>query len=416
MKWVKLITVCAALLALALSAWAVFLPSSHPILERAGLLEPMRAAGLPIPEDEDGNGGGRGGPPFGGGGGAVRVVAQEVALADADSRLSAIGTAEARRSVLLTSEVAGRLEEITIASGDWVEAGQMIAAIDAEAQELAVERAGVRLQDAEARMDRVTRLRESGTATDVQIQDAELELAQARLDLRDAEFELRRRQIIAPVEGWVGLVSLEPGNQITNGSELVRIDDRATLLIEFNVPERFVGLVSVDDPLEVSPLSRPDESAEGRIRAIDARVDQDNRTLRIQGEIDNDDDRLRPGMAFRITVILPGEQYPSIDPLAIQWDRRGSFVWALDGDDRAQRVGIEILRRHDDAVLVRADLEEGQRVVLEGVQNLRPGAGVDVAELVDPSVPGEGDQTLRLTEGGAPDDVAEDAPEETPEF
>ncbi len=402
MKWIKLTAVCAVLMALALSAWAVFLPASHPTLERAGLLAPMRALGLPIADADDAGGGG--GPPFGGGGGGVRVVAQEVALIEADDRLGAIGTSEALRSVSLTPEVSGRLDRVSVSSGDWVDAGKVIAALESDAQQLAMDRAELRLQDAQTRADRVARLRDSGTATEVQIQEADLALNQAQLDLRDAEFELRRRQIVAPISGWVGLVGAEPGDQVASGTEIARLDDRSLLLVEFNIPERFVGLVGPGDALEVSPLSRPLDSVDGRIRAVDARVEQASRTLRVQGEIDNAADRLRPGMAFLITVLLPGENYPAVDPLSIQWDRRGSFVWAVDDEDRARRVSIEIVQRRDDAVLLRADLEEGQRVVLEGVQNLRPGAEVSIEELVSPAEPGQGDLLTRRIEQATPDD------------
>ncbi len=393
MKWIKALAVCIVLVIAALVGWAVFLPASHPVLERAGLLAPMKALGLPVAETANGRPGG--GPPFGGGGGGVRVVAQEVGAVDADNRLGAIGTAEALRSVSLTPEVSGRLESASVASGDWVEAGTIIAQLDSEAQQLAVDRAQLRMQDAQSRADRVARLRESGTATEVQIQEADLALNQARLDLRDAEYELRRRQIVAPVSGWIGLVALEPGNQVSAGNEIARLDDRSTLLVGFNVPERFVGLIGPGDALEVSPLSRPQDVVSGRIRAVDARVDQSNRTLRVQGEIDNSDDRLRPGMAFRISVILPGQSYPAVDPLSIQWDRGGAFVWAVDDENRARRVGIEIAQRRDDAVLLRADLAPGQKVVLEGVQNLRPGAEVTIDELVPATEPGQGDLLTR---------------------
>lgn len=401
-KWITAAFVCLILTTAGVASWAVFLPASHPILERAGLLEPLRAAGLPIPEADSAARGG--GPPFRGGG-DVRVIAQQIAMAEAGGRLVAIGTAQALRSVAVTPEVSGTLDAVVVSSGEWIEAGTLIARIGSDVQELALARAELGLRDAEVRAARVAQLRDSGSATQVQIDDSELALNRAQLDLRDAQLELRRRQIIAPVSGWIGLVALEPGNQVTTSTELVRLDDRSQLLIDFDVPERFVGLVGVGDVLHASPLSRPAEVLSGRIRAIDARVDQDNRTLRIQGEVDNDGDRLRPGMAFRITVQLPGEMYPVVDPLAIQWDRRGAFVWAIDDDDRAQRVGVEIVQRRDDAVLVRADLATGGRVVLEGVQNLRPGAQVDVVELRDTPVDaGEGDphqQAIRDPSSGA---------------
>ena len=407
--WIKLGVICVGLLLVSLTGWAILLPASHPILDRAGLLGPMRAMGLPIPETEDnGGGGGRG---FGGGaGGGVQVIAQEVAQADSDTRLVAIGTARALRSVTLTSEVAGTLENVSVSSGDWVEAGSLIAELTDEAQQLAVARAELALQDAQARVDRVAQLRSSGSATQVQIDETELALNRARLDLRDAEFELRRRQITAPISGWIGLISLEPGNQISISTELARLDDRSSLLIDFDVPERFVGLIGVGDTLQANPLSRAGEVLQGRVRATDARVDQGNRSLRIQGEIENEDDRLRPGMAFRVTVELPGDSLPLVDPLAIQWDRDGAFVWALDDDNKAQRVRVEIVQRRDDAVLVRADLQSGRIVVVEGVQNLRPGADVTPRE-TRPAPPTPADDDASLQASGSAD-----MPDTTPDI
>ena len=391
MKHLKTAAVCLALAVVGLVGWAVVLPGSHPTLERLGVLAPMRAMGVPIAASDAGAGGGG----FsGGGGGDIRIVGQEVIVAEAVNRIVAIGTARPQRSVTLTTEVSGTLEDVFIRSGDWVEAGAQIAQINSEMQELALARAELGLRDAQARVDRIAQLRQSGSATQVQIDEAELALGRAELDLRDAELELRRRQLFAPISGWVGLIAAEPGNQLPANGEILRIDDRRLLLMEFEVSEQYVGQIQVGDTLEISPLSRGTDMISGRVRALDARVDDANRTLRVQGEIDNDGDRLRPGMAFRISVPMAGEALPVVDPLAIQWDRRGAFVWALDEEGRSQRVSVEIAQRRDDSVLVRANLSEGQIVVLEGVQNLRPGASADVSELravVLPDGDGDGD-------------------------
>lgn len=404
--WIKLSSICLVLLIVSIIGWAKLLPASHPILERAGLLGPMRAIGLPIADA--GTGAAGGGAPFRGGG-EVHVIAQEVAQADSGSRLVAIGTARAQRSVNVASEVAGTLKTVAVSSGDWVEAGSLIAELTDEAQQLALARAELALRDAQARADRVAQLRESGSATQVQIDDAELALNRASLDLRDAEFELRRRQITAPISGWIGLIALEPGNQVSTSTELARLDDRSTLLVDFDIPERLVGLINVGDALQANPLSRPGESLMGQVRATDARVDQGNRSLRIQGEITNDDDRLRPGMAFRVSIELPGEQLPVVDPLAIQWDRDGAFVWVLDDENKARRARVEIVQRRDDAVLVRADLQPGQIVVVEGVQNLRPGADVAPRE-IRPAPQGEAIDDATLQASGSAD-LPEAAPD-----
>ncbi|TVP70589.1 MAG: efflux RND transporter periplasmic adaptor subunit [Rhodobacteraceae bacterium] len=381
MAWAKSLAAFVGIVCFALAGWAVFLPGSHDTLDRIGVLGPMRSLGLPVAEADQGGGGGRRG--FGGGD-DIAVVVKQTAMQEADSRLSAIGTSRPARSVTLRVDVTGTLIEIPIASGDWVEAGSRVARLNAESQELARDRAELGLRDAQSRLDRVAQLRGSGSASQVQIDEAELALSRAELDLRIAQYELERREIIAPISGWIGLITLEEGNLITANSEFVRVDDRSTLLIDFDIPERHVGRISAGDSLRASPLSRPGDALNGQIRAVDARVDQDSRALRLQAEISNDDDLLRPGMAFRVQLDLPGESLPSIDPLAIQWDRDGAFVWALGAEDRVSRVRIEIAQRRDASVLVRGDLEPGTFVVTEGVQNLRPGATVAPRQRLGP--------------------------------
>lgn len=378
--WIKLGAVCLGLFAAALAGWAVFLPASHPALERAGLLQPMRALGLPIAESA-GAAGGRPGGGFGGGGGGIAVIAQEVGIEDFDRRLVAIGTSRAERSVVLTSEVSGTVVEVNVASGDWVEAGTVVLRLNSEAQELARARAELALSDAQVRAARVAQLQSSGSATQVQIDDAELALSRANLDLRDTEFELQRREIEAPISGWVGLVDLEIGKQITSSTEIARLDDRRKLRIDFEVPERFVGLINPGDSVEANPLSRPQDVLQGTILATDARVDQGNRALSVQAQIANDGDRLRPGMAFRVALRLPGESLPMVDPIALQWDREGAFVWAMDDENTVRRARVEVVQRRDSALLVRGELAEGQLIVVEGVQNLRPGATVAPREV-----------------------------------
>ena len=115
----------------------------------------------------------------------------------------------------------------------------------------------------------------------------------------------------------------------------------------------------------------------GEISAVDNRVDEASRTLRVRARIANDDDTLRAGMSFEVSVAFEGERWPAVDPLAIQWDSTGAYVWQIT-DGKAQRVNVAIIQRNSDSVLVRADLVSGDEVVTEGVQSVRPGSAVRI--------------------------------------
>ncbi len=137
--------------------------------------------------------------------------------------------------------------------------------------------------------------------------------------------------------------------------------------------------MAVGGKLTASPIARPDEVFDGTVSAVDNRVDDKSRTLLVQAEIPNDRDTLRAGMSFRITVKFPGDVYPSVDPLAIQWGTDGAFVWVIR-DGKAKRTPVRIVQRNTESVLVAADgIAPGDTVVTEGVHAVRDGAEVLVA-------------------------------------
>ena len=368
-----------AVMAIAVVVWAVWLPASHPLLDRVGLLGPMERAGLPIARSSGADGNGTGGRPGGFGDGAVTVIAaaaEEVAQRD---RITAIGTGAARRSVVLQPEVSGRVVEIAVEPGAHVEAGTLVAQLDDAAEIIARDRAVLMLDEAIDTADRLERLRASGTATAVQIREADLAVRTAELTLREAEFDLARRSVRAPIDGWIGLIDVQIGDQIGPGTQIARIDDRSVLLVDFRVPERLVGRIAPGDTLGVAPLARRDAPLEGRVRAIDSRVDEAGRNLRIRAEIANEDDTLRAGMAFAIEMEFTGTSHPAVEPLAIQWSNEGAYVWAVR-DGRAQRVDVRIVQRANGKVLIAGEIAPGDEVVLEGVQSLRDGAEVEVRD------------------------------------
>lgn len=364
-----------ALLVVATLGAAAFLPATHPMLARIGLLGPLDRLGLVAEAAAPGAA-----PPGAGtgrGAGAALVVADPARSKVLTDTVTAIGTARGARSVVLAPEVAGRIVSINVASGDFVKAGATIMELDNEAARIAVDRAGLVVRDAQATLDRVARLKATGASTDLQMQEAELALKTAELELREARFDLSRHKILVPITGWVGILTVEIGNPVAANEEITRIEDRSSLLVDFRVPERIVSRLAVGDPVSASPLADPGTVLAGQISALDNRVDEASRTLQVQAAIDNKDDAMRPGMAFLISLRFTGGAHPAVDPLSIQWGSDGSFVW-LVRDGKARRAPVRILQRNSDLVLVDGDFAPGDLVVSEGVQSLRPGGAVTV--------------------------------------
>ena len=350
--------------------WVAYVPAAMPFLDRIGLLD---LVGVDYAEAEDAGGGGWGG------GGPATVVAEPVGEGRVGDRVVAIGDGEALRRVELRAEATGQIVEIGVAPGGRIETGALVVRLDDEAERIALERARLTLDDARDQAERLERLSDTGAVTDVRRREAELALRQAELAVREAEYDLAERQVRAPVGGWTGVPGIEVGDRVRAGDVLITITDRSEILIDFRVPERVASRVAPGMALEARPLALPDRRLAGEVRAVDALVDPASRTLRVQGRIDNDADLLRGGMAFEVALDFPGETLPAVDPLAVQWSGEGAYVWAVR-DGKATRVPVTIRQRDADRVLVAGELELGERVVTEGVQGLRPGAEIRVAE------------------------------------
>ncbi|MFV0490324.1 MAG: efflux RND transporter periplasmic adaptor subunit [Pseudorhodobacter sp.] len=378
MGWLKQLLVVLILAAGAFWLWLAYVPSARPMLAASGVAARLESWGIPLPT-ANGAEASANAPAGRGGGGrpAISVLASPPGTVIADDRVTAIGTGEAARSVAVSAQVAGRIEEVFTRSGQRVDQGDLLIRLENEAETIAVERARLVLEDEETRSARITRLQGSGVASETQITEAELALRQARLALRQAEFDLSRRNITAPIDGWVGILRAEPGQQVSPADPITRIDDRSAILVDFRIPERFVGRIAVEDALIARPLALRDTELDGRITAIDNRVDDSSRTILIEATLENTADRLRPGMAFEILLSLPGESFLSVDPLSVQWGSDGAYVWRIR-DNKAERAPIRIVQRNADAVLVEGNLVPDDQIVTEGVQSLRPGAAVSV--------------------------------------
>lgn len=367
------------------AGWVFFAPGSADVLKNAGVPESLVSKIAPAAETADAaagdgqargeggsrrNGGGRGGN------GAVLIATQDVMQGVVNDRLSAIGTGDAIRSVAVTPQASGTIREILIKSGDKVKAGQIIAKLDSEEQVIARGQAEVALKAALEKSSLYHNIKSSVSRMDVF--DAEIAEQGARLQLQAADLNLARRDITAPIDGIVGIVPVNIGDNVTTTSSIVQIDNRSQLLVDFWAPERFAVQVSVGMPVEATSASRPGRVFQGSVEAIDNRVDPASRTIRIRAKIENQDDMLLAGMSFGVTMRFPGETYASVNPLAVQWDAEGSFVWQIV-DKKSVKSRVRVIQRNPDAVLVSGDVKAGDVVATEGLQRVRENGPVRVA-------------------------------------
>lgn len=306
---------------------------------------------------------------------AVPVVLGTATQARDDADLDVLGSATALRSVTLYPAVPGEIAELNFRSGQRVRANQQLMRLVDRPQRLAVDLAAARLEAAQRLLARYEATRGTGAVPGSVIDEARSGVALAAIELRQAREALADRVLRAPFAGVVGLSEVEPGDRVAIDTPITTLDDRRTVLVNFEVPEAYAARIRVGQPVTVGNPAFGGRRFAGRVALVDSRVDEVSRNLRLRAAVPNAEDVLRPGMSFQVRLSLPGATYVAVPALALQWDREGAYVWAVR-DGRAARVAVRPVRRGQTHVLVDGALQAGEQVVVEGVQRLRAGRTV----------------------------------------
>ncbi|WOJ95329.1 efflux RND transporter periplasmic adaptor subunit [Congregibacter brevis] len=308
---------------------------------------------------------------------AVPVVVETVQLKPRQTRVEAVGTARAYRSVSLFPEVAGEVVEVNFQPGDRVTKGDVLVALDSRDEKLALELAELRFADAKRMLDRYTQANSSvgRTVPETTIDTARTTLDSTRIERDRASIALQRRFITAPFDGFVGITDIDAGDRIDATTEITTIDDRSVLLVRFDVPEAFVGRLQTGDPVRIEVWSAERTEARGTVVDLGSRVDPLSRAFTARAEVPNTNDLLRPGMSFRVELNLTGKAFPAVPEVALQWGAEGAYIWIVE-NDTARRVPATLVQRQEGRVLVDARVPEGALVVGEGVQSMRNGIAV----------------------------------------
>lgn len=316
---------------------------------------------------------------------AAPVRLSGVETGEAVTRLEAVGESRAQRSVTLYPESTGIVTAIEFDAGDSVNAGETLITLDAEAERNEVARTRAELRDARRRLARYEPGIDDGTFSPTTIDDARRAVELARLALERARIERDDRRRLAPFDGHTGMTDIEVGQRVDPDTAITTLDDRTALTVRFRLAGQYLGQLAPGDNVTLSAWAHPQSAVTGTIQRVDSRIDTASGTFRVEARIGNQRDRFRPGMRFRVSTELAGPTYPRIPATSLQWGDNGPYIWVVR-DGRAERLGVSLIARQSDHVLVEGELDTDDSVVSEGAQRMRPGIEVrviDPAELDD---------------------------------
>jgi membrane fusion protein (multidrug efflux system) len=283
---------------------------------------------------------------------------------------SAVGTLRANETVVLRSEVAGRIAYLAFKDGETVSKGHTVLKLDAAVQEAELAQAKAELALGQTNFDRSKDLAQRKF-----VSDSALDQAAANLRVLEAKFQLAKARldrtvIRAPFSGQLGLRNISLGDYVKEGTDLVLLEDVASLKIDLRLPERFLGRLKKGQPIQVLIDAFPDKTFKAQVEATDIQVDANGRFVLVRGVMANPGGSLRSGMFARASLTLAERKGAVMVPEeAVTPIGNELFVWlAIDG--KAKRVKVQTGLRQDGLVELIGDVRGGDQVVIAGQQRL----------------------------------------------
>ena len=299
------VAVAGLLGAVALAWWWQNKPAAAPSASGApaGAGAVARGPGAPA---------GPGGPPAGargpgGPGGPGGPAAVEVGKAEATNvvdDVTAVGSLRARQGVMIRPEVSGRIVQLGFQDGQRVRRGQLLVQMDDTLQKAQLQQAQAQASIARTNLARSRELLGQGFVSQAAVDQnaAALEVGEAQVAL--AQAQLGRLRVVAPFDGQAGIRSVDIGDYVRDGGDIVNLEDTSAMTVAFRLPERYIGRLKVGQAVDLAMDAMPGRTFAGRVEALDSQVEESGRALLVKAQVTNPGAMLKPGMFARPRVVF----------------------------------------------------------------------------------------------------------------
>ncbi|GEK15230.1 efflux RND transporter periplasmic adaptor subunit [Aliivibrio fischeri] len=311
---------------------------------------------------------------------SVAVLSEEVATHEISQSLSLIGKLKASESVVISPEVAGKIERIAVKANQNVRKGQLVVQLNDDKAIAAIKEARAYLNDEKRKLTEFQRLAKKNAITQTEIdgQKASVDIAQARLDAANAD--LSDLHISAPFAGTVGFIDFSRGKMVSAGTELLTLDNLSVMQLDLQVPERYLSMLSVGMNVEATSQAWENSVFSGKLIGVDSRINAETLNLRVRIEFPNKDLKMKPGMLMAATLDFPAINAPIIPVQALEYSGTKRYVYVIGEDNKAIRTEVTLGTRVENRVVIASGLNVGDEIVVQGLVNMRDGVTVKQLE------------------------------------
>lgn len=310
--------------------------------------------------------------------------------------LFAVGTVESVQGVQVAAQLDGPVTEIAFKSGTTVKQGDVLARQDTSTDVATLRSAQARAQLALLQLRRNEDLRASNSISQADLDAAKAESASAQADVEALQATINKKTIRAPFSGKLGIRAVNLGDYLRAGDPIVPLESLDPIFVNFSLPQQELAEVAVGQTVRVQVDTFPGEEFEGKLSAINSRVDTQTRALQIQAELPNPDGRLLPGMFVRAHVELPNpDHYVTLPITAVTYTTFGDSVYLVEQGEngpQVRQVNVRTAGKRGNQVAIASGVPAGAEVVTSGQMKLRNNSPVRINNEI--AVPSEANPSV----------------------
>lgn len=285
------------------------------------------------------------------------------------------GRTEADDRASAVARTAGIIDTLSVGRGSRVEAGEVVAILSDEARLAQVAQAEALVAQRQTDLDAQTRLIERGVVPANQKAELEANLRAAQAALAQAEAELERGEVKAPIAGIVSSVPVTAGRAVQAGAEIAEIVDLDPMLAVVEVAERQLGGIEEGSDARVRLVTG--ETVTGRVRFVSPTASDGTRTYRVDVEIANADGTISDGVTAEVDLDLAPRRAIKVPRSALTFDAEGSLiVRAVDEDGKVVSVPVAIVDDGGEEIWLSGP-DTPLRVIVQGQDFVKEGEPVE---------------------------------------
>lgn len=325
------------------------------------------------------------------------VSSVDVTTYEWESTLTAIGSLEAAKGLVLTADLSGRITKIHFDAGSTVEAGDLLIEQDTSTERAQLRAANSAAALAKSNFERTEKLFQRKVASKSEYDNASSTYKSALADVDNIRAAIEKKSIRAPFAGRLGIRLVNLGQSIDAGQSVVSLQATDKMFVNFFLPQQDLSKLQTGLEVRLTSDAVPGKTFTGRINAINPEIDTSTRSIEIQAILDNTEKELLPGMFASLEVVLPELTNVLIIPItAVQYATYGDSVFVIEpveqkeGEEqdtealKARQQFVRLGQTRGDYVIVEKGLEAGQTIASTGVFKLRNGAPVFINNTVVP--------------------------------